>query len=141
MPNHDATDLLFVYGTLMSTSGGELGRDMRARLAREASVIGPATINARLFDLGRYPGLVEAGSTDSIVHGELIQLHAAAATLAWLDIYEGIEPGHERLGEYERVSRTVALANGSLQSAWVYLYRADVARARPVPDGRWRSGG
>ena len=48
-------------------------------------------------------------------------------------------PGAHDRNEYERVERPVRLASGEHVTAWVYLYRKDVARFRLIPDGRWRS--
>ena len=63
---------------------------MGARLGREARLIGEASIEGRLYSLGRYPGLVEAADRESRVHGEVFALNSPAASLAWLDAYERI---------------------------------------------------
>ena len=55
-----ATDLLFVYGTLMRVSRAAMGVRPRARLNREARFVGAATVHGRLFDLGAYPGCNKA---------------------------------------------------------------------------------
>ena len=48
--------LLFVYGSLLS----RVRHPMGTRLRGEARLLGQATIQGRLYSLGRYPGLVEA---------------------------------------------------------------------------------
>lgn len=123
---------LFVYGTLLSGVRHPMG----ARLKREARLLGKATVSGRLYDLGRYPGLVEVADPSSIVHGEVFALNSPAASLRWLDTYEGIfdNPGHS---EYERSERTVRLMSGAALKAWVYLYRASVRGLPAVPGGRW----
>jgi gamma-glutamylcyclotransferase (GGCT)/AIG2-like uncharacterized protein YtfP len=129
---------LFVYGTLMTAAAGAgLGGDMRARLQREAESLGEATMAGRLYDLGRYPGLVEAAGADELVHGEVFRLADPASVFIWLDAYEDVRPD-EPASEYARVVRTARLMSGGEVEAWVYLYRGDIARARHVPDGRWR---
>jgi gamma-glutamylcyclotransferase (GGCT)/AIG2-like uncharacterized protein YtfP len=122
---------LFVYGTLMAAADHPMGR----RLGREARLIGPATIRGRLYDLGRYPALIESGTEDGLVHGEVHELASPASSLRWLDAYEGIVPGRE--APYERLLRPVDLAAGARLEAWVYLYRRDVHRARHLESGRW----
>jgi gamma-glutamylcyclotransferase (GGCT)/AIG2-like uncharacterized protein YtfP len=124
---------LFVYGTLMAAAGHRMG----ARLARESRLLGPATIQGRLYDLGRYPGLVPSEDAGDAVHGEVVVLADPAASLRWLDAYEGIAPGREEQSEYERVERPVRLATGAAVIAWAYVYRSAVSAGRRVPGGRW----
>jgi gamma-glutamylcyclotransferase (GGCT)/AIG2-like uncharacterized protein YtfP len=129
---------LFVYGTLLSTAGHPNGE----RLRREARLLGLATIEGQLFSLGRYPGLVEVPSAGSRVHGEVYALNAPAASLQWLDAYEGIVPGAHDRNDYARVERPARLSTGDDLTAWVYVYRKPVAASALIPDGRWapRSG-
>lgn len=129
------TDLLFVYGTLMSHTGTPKARQLMA----EADSLGPARIAGRLYRIDWYPGLVEA--PDGIVHGEVVRLRTPQASLVWLDAYEGIVPGdtQQNRNEYERVLRPVTLADGRQCEAWVYLYVRDVSACTPVADGRWPS--
>jgi gamma-glutamylcyclotransferase (GGCT)/AIG2-like uncharacterized protein YtfP len=130
---------LFVYGTLMSTATGALGKGMRERLQREAQRVGPATIRGRLYDLGRYPALVDSDDPAELVYGEVFALNAPRTLLAWLDRYEGIVPGQHGHNEYERVERPVRLDSGQEITAWVYLYRKSIAGAPRIAAGRWDS--
>jgi gamma-glutamylcyclotransferase (GGCT)/AIG2-like uncharacterized protein YtfP len=127
---------LFVYGTLLSAAGHPMG----ARLQREARLIGEASTQGRLYRLGKYPGLVEAADANARVLGEVFALNNAAASLEWLDAYEGIVPGNLARNEYERVERPVRLATGEEVTAWVYLCRKDVTRLPEIPGGRWPGG-
>lgn len=131
------TRFLFVYGTLLSRARGALGADMRARLKRESTSLGEATVAGRLFDLGAYPVMIEPAAPADIVHGEVLRLHDPESVFVWLDPYEGITPGHRHAGEYMRVRRNVRLASGEEIIAWVYLYAADTTHAQPIPSGRW----
>ena len=124
---------LFVYGTLLATAGHAMG----ARLRREARLLGPATIQGRLYSLGGYPGLVEAADARSLVHGELYALDTPAVTLRWLDAYEGILPGRPMDSPYERCVRRVQAGCGGTADAWVYLYRRSVRLRPQVEGGRW----
>jgi gamma-glutamylcyclotransferase (GGCT)/AIG2-like uncharacterized protein YtfP len=128
---------LFVYGTLMPADAGALGRVQRERLARESRGLGPAVMaGAQLFNLGRYPGLVETGDNGHIVHGEALELLNPSRTLHWLDAYEGIGPG-DGASEYARLERTVRLVCGTELTAWVYVFLQNVTHRRPIPSGRW----
>jgi gamma-glutamylcyclotransferase (GGCT)/AIG2-like uncharacterized protein YtfP len=125
---------LFVYGSLMSTAGHAMGERLRA----EARLIGPATMQGRLYRVSWYPGAVENADPEQRVHGEVYALGNPDRALAWLDAYEGIVPGREESGGYRRLERPARLASGEEITAWVYLYRGDVAGLSPVPDGRWK---
>jgi gamma-glutamylcyclotransferase (GGCT)/AIG2-like uncharacterized protein YtfP len=125
--------LLFVYGSLLS----RVRHPMGMRLRREARLVGEATIEGRLYSLGRYPGLVETAGDPCRVHGEVYDLKRPAPTLAWLDNYEGIVPGKHERSPYERVERPVRLASGARLTAWVFLYRKSVRSRSEVPGGYW----
>jgi len=124
---------LFVYGTLLSAAGHAKGE----RLRREARLLGEATIAGKLFSLGRYPGLIETADATARVHGEVYALNAPAASLKWLDAYEGIVPGDHDRNDYARVERIARLASGADITAWVYVYLKPVAASRLIPGGRW----
>lgn len=129
---------LFVYGTLMSTAQGALGMAQRAQLTRESRLLGPAALpGALLYDLGRYPGLVLTQDETQLVHGQAVELLKPARSFIWLDEYEGFAPDEEHRNDYNRVERTVRLANGELITAWVYVFLRDVLQRRPISSGRW----
>jgi gamma-glutamylcyclotransferase (GGCT)/AIG2-like uncharacterized protein YtfP len=128
---------LFVYGTLMSTATGALGRGMRERLQREARLLGPASTQGRLYDLGRYPAFVDSDDPADLVHGEVFALREPSKSFACLDRYEGIVPGNHGHNEYQRVERPVRLADGQEIFAWVYLYRKSVGGTPHIAAGRW----
>lgn len=134
----NAASRLFVYGTLMSTAQGALGMAQRAQLARESRVLGPAVLGgAQLYDLGRYPGLVLTTNEMQLVHGEVVELHKPARSFVWLDEYEGFSPGQNHENDYDRVERTVRLADGEIITAWVYVFLKDILHRRPILSGRW----
>jgi gamma-glutamylcyclotransferase (GGCT)/AIG2-like uncharacterized protein YtfP len=124
---------LFVYGTLLSTAGHPNGE----RLRRESRLLGQASIEGKLYNLGRYPGLAEAPGAGTRVHGEVYRLDAPSASLAWLDAYEGIVPGDQAQNNYARVERPARLGTGEDLTAWVYVYLKPVAASSLIPDGRW----
>ncbi|MGH9197662.1 MAG: gamma-glutamylcyclotransferase family protein, partial [Acidimicrobiia bacterium] len=61
---------LFVYGTLRK----DIRNSMFHLLAREATFVGGARAQGRLFHLGEYPGLVPSRAPGSWVHGEVYAL-------------------------------------------------------------------
>ncbi|KAB2942244.1 MAG: gamma-glutamylcyclotransferase [Hyphomicrobium sp.] len=128
---------LFVYGTLMSGARSVLGRAQRLRLARQSDGLGPASLpQARLYDLGRYPGAAPSNDIDDIVHGEAVLLSNPHAALRWLDEYEGYVHGADH-NEYDRTIRQVRLAGGETFDAWVYMLRAAPDARRRLASGRW----
>src|SRR5271156_5857568 len=79
---------LFVYGTLRRRSRHPMAR----RLAETARFVGAAKIAGRLYNLGRYPGLLEPTSPNDWVHGDVYDLgERAAQVLAEMDAYESAE--------------------------------------------------
>ena len=124
---------LFVYGTLLSTAGHPMG----ARLRHQARLIGEASIQGRLYDLGRYPALVASAGAPGKVHGEVYALDNPATALKWLDAYEGIVPGDGDQNDYQRVERLAQLVSGEEIAVWVYVYRKSVAPSSLIPGGRW----
>ena len=131
---------LFVYGTLMAAAlGAAMGGPQRDRLGRESRNLGAATIAGRLYDFGRYPGLVACGDASERVHGEIVQLADPAASFAWLDAYEDIVPG--RVGNmYERVQVAATFSSGAQLDAWVYVYLGPLDDRPPIASGRWNIG-
>ncbi|KWT69813.1 hypothetical protein APY04_1313 [Hyphomicrobium sulfonivorans] len=139
------TRYLFVYGTLMSGARTRLGAAERLRLAEQSDSLGPASLpHAKLYDLGRYPGIDCSGGLDDIVHGEAVLLADAAATFAWLDVYEDCAPADRTsvtsAAVYERVVQQVRLAGGETFDAWVYVLCRVPQDARRIDSGRWNDG-
>ena len=123
---------LFVYGTLMSAAGHPMG----ARLAREATLMGPASIQGRLYRIAWYPGVVATANAEERVHGELYALTDPETSFAWLDAYEGLLAGRGD-SEYARLERPARPLVGVDLMAWVYLYRRDPDPLGLIADGRW----
>jgi gamma-glutamylcyclotransferase (GGCT)/AIG2-like uncharacterized protein YtfP len=142
----DAPQFLFAYGTLMSGLDCAMGRPERVRLAGETRSLGAATVQGRLYELGSYPGFVMSDDPSERVAGEVLRIGDAAATLAWLDAYEGIGPARHdgdraEADEYDRILVPARLAGGTLVSVWIYRYRGGLAGLRWLQDGRWAPAG
>ena len=124
---------LFVYGTLRrGATEGESDA-----LLRGATYLGPARTGGRLYDLGRYPGLVPSDAQGASVRGEVHLLADPARALADLDRYEGCAPDDRQPHEYERVEREVLLDSGDVVTAWLYAYARPIDAAHEIPSGDW----
>ena len=107
---------LFIYGTLHpDRAPAEI-----AAAARRLTPIGPATIRARLYNLGAYPGAI-LDATAPAIPGELFTV-PDAATLAALDRYEDFRPADPAASLYLRVETTATLPDRSSKPCWVYAY-------------------
>ena len=131
---------LFIYGTLMSSASGRLGRARRERLQRDAVSLGPALASGQLYDLGLYPAVMESNGAADKVYGEVMRLADSDAVFSWLDVYEGIRAdGVNRFG-FHRVKRPVVLVTGDTVAAWIYIYQGPIGGALLIASGRWGSG-
>ncbi len=125
------TRRLFVYGTLRKDGGTE----MFHMLAREATFVGRARMQGRLYQLGEYPGLVPSRDPGSWVHGEVYALDNPTETLALLDDYEGCGPNDPQPHEFQRVEHDVVLESGEKDRVWVYVYRGSVSGKQEIMSG------
>ena len=116
-------DLLFVYGTLRPSFGGE-----GSSLVRHVKVEGQATASGLLYDLGSFPGMIRG---EGIVHGEVLRI-VNHADLESFDRYEECD-GPRPLFRRERVE--ILLADGAHTLAWVYLYVRSVEGALLIEHG------
>jgi gamma-glutamylcyclotransferase (GGCT)/AIG2-like uncharacterized protein YtfP len=125
------TTHLFVYGTLLRRSRHPMARF----LAERARYAGAAQVRGRLYDLGRYPGMLEPSAEQDWVHGDLYDLGEGTTTLAELDAYEQAEsplPAY-----FERQVAEAVRADGTRLPVWIYWYRGAVAEGRRITSGRY----
>ena len=124
MPRAETETLIFVYGTLRR------GAPMHA-LLRGAPFVADARLQARLWDLGVYPGVTSSRSRRDRVRGELYRLPDAeperVALLDSLDRYEG--------DAFERAVREAVVADGTRHTAYVYLFAGSTRGARRIASG------
>jgi gamma-glutamylcyclotransferase (GGCT)/AIG2-like uncharacterized protein YtfP len=118
---------LFVYGTLKRNSPRK-----RHRLLRDARFVDVASMAGRLYDLGRYPGMVRERNNRGRVFGEVYEIPGddPRRALRYLDRYEG--------SEFVRRRAFVTLSDGKRRAAWTYILRDPPPRsARPVDSGTY----
>ncbi len=128
------SDLLFVYGTLMSAYKGENS----LRLRDHAELLGQASCNGRLYMVSWYPGFVpERGGPT--VWGELYRLPKPSHKIfSLLDNYEGISnPATLEGDEYVRKLVDVVWGGTTVQ-AWMYVYTGPAGQQ--IPGGRFPGG-
>jgi pyruvate carboxylase len=126
-----AAQYLFVYGTLRSDCGAAFGEVMRSQF----QLVGRATTQGRLYNLGHYPGMILSASAADIVTGELYRLTGSAEAMAILDRYEESAMSPDSGAEYYRTRRNVLQADGNTLEAWIYIYNRPVDEAGCIPSG------
>jgi gamma-glutamylcyclotransferase (GGCT)/AIG2-like uncharacterized protein YtfP len=117
---------LFIYGTLMP--GLRLEAEMQGAL-----FVGPAQIQGRLIDVGRYPGLLQG---DGQVSGEVYEVDDAH--LARLDVVEDMVPGDRFASQYWREEVTVLSGPLQGQRVQTYVYNRPTDDCTPIPHGDYR---
>ena len=114
---------LFVYGTLRSQMNDPLHR----LLETHAILVGTGTFQGKLYDLGRYPGVVPSrGNTDRVI-GEIYRFSESKRAFEILDEYEG--------HRFKRKRVTIIQEDGKSITSWIYLYARSVTRRPLIPSG------
>lgn len=130
MPARQAPDLLFVYGTLRRGSDHANAR----RLAQESDWLGTATLAGTLYRVSWHPALVLEGS--DTVTGDMVRLHDSAASLTWLDAFEGCAADDPLPHDYRRETVAVMTADGGA-TALVYVWNLAVDGLDRITCGDW----
>ena len=109
-------DLLFVYGTLLDDKN-----KYGAYLIDHSKYFAKASLSARLFDLGDYPGAVIDADAPGKIQGVLRKIDDPETVLGVLDIYEGFGIDQPQPNEFVRVLTEVETVQGAVLS-WIYVY-------------------
>ena len=123
---------VFVYGTLLPGLAPPVIADAVATLC----VVGPGTVQGRLYHLGAYPGCILDEECDSLIHGQLLEI-PDPAVLERLDWYEGYAAHDDAGSLFLRTVCDVTLAGGDQVRSWVYVYNRSVKAARLISGGRY----
>lgn len=105
-------------------------------LDQRARFVGVGRVSGRLYDLGRFPGMVPAETTQDWVRGDLFELTEGPDTLGELDRYEN--GGAPASPLYERQLASVILEDGKDIPAWVYWYRGEVKESHRISSGDYQ---
>jgi very-short-patch-repair endonuclease/gamma-glutamylcyclotransferase (GGCT)/AIG2-like uncharacterized protein YtfP len=127
---HDT--LLFVYGTLLP---GEAPAGMK-EIADQLLPVGRATIQAKLYDFGDYPGVV-LSAEDARVQGQLVRVPTENLWIQ-LDAYEACPLPDSEDGLFRRVKTHALVESSEAVDCWVYVYNRSVDSAALVESGQWR---
>jgi pyruvate carboxylase len=114
---------LFVYGTLRK----QMGHPLSHLLVRHGKFLGLGIFQGKLYDLGRYPGVMPSSNKTDLVTGEVYHLHEPDRVLHVLDEYEG--------PRFKRTLVSVFFEPESHLSCWAYLYTRSVAGRRIITSG------
>ena len=126
---------LFLYGSLLT---GTPDRSLNKRVRRLLRRARPAVIQARLYNLGRYPGIISSTIKTNRVHGRVITVKNSRF-LQRLDRYEDYfaeEPIHS---EFDRIKMQVQLLpSRKYIDCWVYMYNGDVSGKQRIVSGDYQ---
>ena len=114
---------LFVYGTLRS----EMNDPLHRLLERHAVLVGVGTFQGKLYDLGRYPGVVPSRTNTDRVIGEIYRFSDPQRGLEILDEYEG--------HRFKRKRVTILKQDGTSITSWIYLYSRSIAHRSLIRSG------
>jgi len=120
------THHIFVYGTLRRGGSRSIEDNFPP-----ADFVSSGCITGELYDLGPYPGLLLQGNKPVV--GEVYQIDDAVLEL--LDAYEGCNPSDPEHSEYQRLSITALLPNGTSVDCHVYEISKNLTLGRSVVHG------
>ncbi len=126
------TDKLFVYGSLM----GGIQSPIATYLKSKSTFLGEGYVYGKLYDIGKYPGLVDDKQSKNKVLGHIFQLSNPIEMLPNLDYYECVGEGFEAPNEYRRETITVHLKNEQ-ELCWVYLYNSLTTDLKQIESGNY----
>ncbi len=113
---------LFVYGSLRSG----FKHPAYEYISRYFTLVGPAKVKGKLYDLGSYPAAIPTTDDDFFIVGELYQLKNEKEfdwAFEQLDDYEGVHPESNESSLYIRQQETVIIGEETA-IAWMYWYNA-----------------
>lgn len=125
------SDLLFIYGTLQRQGAAH------HLLIGQATFLGPAWLQGRLYEVDGYPGAVLSDDPRDRIQGELYRMQRSDILLARLDAYEEIGPQFPEPHEYRRTQVSVMTVRQKPHAAWTYIYNRCTRNLAQIPSGRW----
>lgn len=131
IPMTDTGAYLFVYGTLRKG----LLSPMSAFLVQEADFVSEGYLQAKLYNVGRYPGAILSAVPAERVRGDVFWLRQADALFKLLDDYEECTDRHEQPYEYKREVVGIVTPDETKLSAWAYLYNRPVETLLRIASG------
>ena len=118
---------LFVYGTLRP----HLARGEAQALIAALEIVGPATVEGKLYDFGAFPG---ATNEKGLVFGDLLRLKSAEQ-LRPLDDYEEC---NSKSPLFTRSITTAHLSADTSIAAWIYLFSGQAEPSVLITSGDYQ---
>jgi gamma-glutamylcyclotransferase (GGCT)/AIG2-like uncharacterized protein YtfP len=127
---------IFVYGTLMDDLLKDVFPGINLYIRKKKN----GKINARLFDLGEYPGARPTSISSKEVFGKIYEIDPQHLNtiLVTLDDYEEYNPGKKKASLYVRKIAPVTREDGTLSKAWVYWYNKPVSGKNEIVTGDYK---
>ncbi|GLU31652.1 gamma-glutamylcyclotransferase family protein [Trinickia caryophylli] len=123
---------VFVYGTLREGEINDIGLAAARHAIPAPRLIGAAFVNGRLYDFGRYPGLVpDAGA--GAVRGDIYEIEDALVPV--LDEIEEVYPGVDGLFKSREIE--VGVAGRRLSCLFYPVGPESVAGLARIDEGDW----
>ena len=128
-------DDLFIYGTLRKeVAPSEFIQNLLDRYAEDQDT---GFVQAKLYDLGSYPGLVPSENQDEQVFGEVYKILDSRELLEAFDEYEGCSPHFPEPWEFVRKKMKATLHKGGVVDACIYVYNHDVKDKEQIVSGNY----
>ena len=122
---------LFVYGTLLSSDN-----EYAAFLKSNSVFYADGELNARMYDIGEYPGAVQSIKKGEIVYGCILEMNDTSAVLPIVDEYEGYGPGQIQPYEFVRELVEIRTDAGDI-CCWTYLYNLSIRGLPQITSGKY----
>ncbi|WP_300496725.1 gamma-glutamylcyclotransferase family protein [uncultured Methylophaga sp.] len=122
-------DYLFVYGTLRKNT------ERHDLLQRFCDYIDTGMLQAVMYQISYYPGVILTDDPQQQVVGEVYRIHQPQLLLAELDDYEECSSSFVEPHEYVRQLQMICLSNGNKLPAWVYLYNHPISGKKLITSG------
>ncbi len=126
------TPYLFLYGSLRQG----FNNPAFAYISNYFTLVGNATVQGKLVDMGNYP--VGVPDNDNTIIGELYQLNEMEQfdwAFSQLDDYEGLHVEENEIPLFLRKQTTVTLLNKTVNQSWIYWYNGDVTNKPTITSG------
>ena len=104
-------------------------------LLDHCSYFSSGCISGKMYEINRYPGVVESDNPEDIVYGEIYSTSSPDTVLPLLDEYEECSDNFPQPHEYVRKKIIVSMPDSISISAWVYIYCHDVSGLKRVKSG------
>jgi gamma-glutamylcyclotransferase (GGCT)/AIG2-like uncharacterized protein YtfP len=127
-----ATQLLFIYGTLLQSDN-----EFALYLQKNSSPHGKGKFKGKLYDIGEYPGAILTGDAEDHVHGHIVLLNDTSV-LKNLDRYEGYGPKELKPNLFIRKRIAIETETGLIE-CWVYFYNLPIDGLHQITSGEYVS--